>query len=222
MKIINLSKNYGSVKALKDINVEVNDRGIVALVGPNGSGKTTLMRIIAGLEKPDEGSIEGKKSATMVFQKAVMFSTTVYKNMAYGLRIKGKEDKEIKSAVREGLKMVGLEGFERRNAKKLSGGEQQRVAIARALLLEPEILLLDEPTSNLDYENARIVEEIIKTQTNRLVILATHNLFQVRRLASAVIFLKNGKLIEAGPVDELFERAKKEETRLFLSGKDYF
>ncbi len=222
MKIIDLSKSYVSVKALKEINVEIEDRGIVALVGPNGSGKTTLMRIIAGLEKPDEGSIKGRKSATMVFQKAVMFSTSVYKNIAYGLKIKGKEDREIKSAVKEGLKMVGLEGFEKRNAKKLSGGEQQRVAIARALLLEPEILLLDEPTSNLDYENARIVEEIIKTQTSRLVMLSTHNLFQVRRLASAVIFLKNGKLIEAGPADEIFERAKMEETRLFLSGKDYF
>lgn len=110
----------------------------------------------------------------------------------------------------------------KKNANELSCREQQRVAIARALLLEPEVLLLDEPISNLDYENARLIEGIIKTQKNKLVILATHNLFQVRRLADTVIFLRKGRLIETGPTEDMFERAEKEETRLFLSGKDYF
>ncbi len=222
MKIKNLYKRYGNIEALKDVNMEVDDKELIALVGPNGSGKTTILKIIAGVEKPDKGEIEGQKNATMVFQKAVMFSTSVYKNLAYGLKLKGKDDDEIREKVKEALKLVGLAGFEKRSAKKLSGGEQQRVAIARALLIEPEVLLLDEPTSNLDYENARIVEDIIKTQRNRLVMLATHNLFQVRRLASTVIFLKNGRLIEAGPTEEMFNSPKMEETELFLSGKDYF
>jgi len=222
MRLAGLSKSYGSVKALRDVSLETSDGGIVALVGPNGSGKTTLLRLMAGLERPDAGHIEAPHNVTMVFQKAVMFSTTVYKNLAYGLKLRGAEDDEIRKRAAEALRTVGLEGFEKRNAKKLSGGEQQRVAIARALLLEPATLLLDEPTSNLDYENARIVEDIIKAQSGRLVMLATHNLFQVRRLASTVVFLKNGALVETGPTEELFENAQKEETRLFLSGKDYF
>jgi tungstate transport system ATP-binding protein len=222
MRIVGLSKSYGSIKALHDISLEAIDEGIVALVGPNGSGKTTLLRLMAGLEKPDAGRIETPENVTMVFQRAVMFSASVYRNLAYGLKLRGTEDDEIRKKIAESLRTVGLEGFEKRSAKKLSGGEQQRIAIARALLLEPEVLLLDEPTSNLDYENARIVEDIIRAQSDRLVMLATHNLFQVRRLASTVVFLKNGTLVEAGLTEEIFESAEKEETRLFLSGKDYF
>jgi len=222
MRIVGLSKSYGSIKALHDVSIEASDEGIVAIVGPNGSGKTTLLRLMAGLEKPDAGRIEIPQNVTMVFQRAVMFSTSVYKNLAYGLKLSGAGDDEIRKRTAEALRTVGLEGFGKRNAKKLSGGEQQRVAIARALLLEPKVLLLDEPTSNLDYENARIIEDIIRAQSGRLVMLATHNLFQVRRLASTVVFLKNGTLVEAGLTEELFENAQKEETRLFLSGKDYF
>jgi tungstate transport system ATP-binding protein len=221
IRIKGLSKRYGNVEALKDIDLSIDGGNTVALVGPNGAGKTTLMRIMAGLETPDEGSVELQNGMiTMVFQRAVMFSSSVYKNLAYGLKLRGEIDSDKR--IREVLKIVGLEGYERRSAKKLSGGEQQRLAIARALLLDPDVLLLDEPTANLDYENAKIVEGLIKEQSNRMVVISTHNLFQVRRLASVTVFLKKGRLIEEGPTEKMFENAGKEETRSFLSGKDYF
>ena len=158
------------------------------LIGANGAGKTTLLRIIAGLEKPDKGTIhfngkvltdgELRQAATLVFQRTAMFSGTVYDNLAYGLRIRGQPEAEIKQKITEALSIVGLKNFEKRRAKKSSGGEQQRISLARALLLNPKILLLDEPTANLDPNSARIIEGTISSRRNdnTIIILATHNL----------------------------------------------
>ena len=223
ISIRGIVKRYGTIEALKDISFTIEDSDTVAIVGPNGSGKSTLLRILAYLERADSGDLKtdyDAREVTLVFQKSVMFSTTVYKNVAYGLRIRGVS--EVDERVMAALKSVGLEGFEGRYAKKLSGGEQQRVAIARALALKPKVLLLDEPTANLDNDNARIVEEFITKQRGGLILLSTHNLFQVKRLAQKTIFLKNGRLVEMGETKKLFESPEKEETNLFFSGKEYF
>jgi tungstate transport system ATP-binding protein len=143
----------------------------------------------------------------MVFQKAVTFNTSVQDNLAYGLKVRGMGGHETNERVHRALKIVGLEGFERRRAKKLSGGEQQRVSLARALILEPEILLLDEPTANIDPKNASIIESVI-TNVNRelgtTIIMASHNITQAKQLASRIAALQDGVLVGVTSTNELF------------------
>jgi tungstate transport system ATP-binding protein len=234
LQLKNVEKSYGSVKALKDINLEILGAKTIALLGINGAGKTTLLRIIAGLEEMDKGNmlLDGKDTngkelrqiATLVFQKTVMFSLSVYDNLAYGLKIRGKRDGEIKEEIARELHTVGLRNFERRKARKTSGGEQQRIALARAFLLNPQILLLDEPTANLDPYNATIIERAIKSRTKEkgIVILATHNLSQAKRLADDVVHIYEGKIMEVAGAEEFFNNPRSEMTRKFINGElDY-
>jgi molybdopterin-binding protein len=199
---------------------------ITALLGPSGSGKTTLLRIIAGLDIPTQGiiyygnSIITKKdlitlrqNSTLVFQRSVFFDTTVYNNVAYGLKLKETISKEeIDNKVTEALELVRLEGFENRRAKKLSGGEQQRVSLARALVLDREILLLDEPTVNLDPKNVSIIEETIQ-RVNRekktTIVLATHNMFQAEIISQRVALILDGTIKEEGTRQEIFGKSNK-------------
>ncbi|MCK5628249.1 ABC transporter ATP-binding protein, partial [Candidatus Bathyarchaeota archaeon] len=177
LQLNNVSKRYGNTKAIDSISFDAEGNNIIALLGVNGSGKTTLLRTIAGLERADEGSLsinneelglpELRKIATLVFQRTVMFSRSVYDNLAFGLRIRGLEKEKIAGEVSKALEAVGLRDLDRRKAKKTSGGEQQRIALARAFLLNPKILLLDEPTANLDVSSAKIVEEIIKNRRTK-------------------------------------------------------
>jgi tungstate transport system ATP-binding protein len=234
LQIRNVEKSYGSVKALDDITLEIVGGKIIALLGINGAGKTTLLRIIAGLEKQDKGSIlfEGKKTngkelrqlASLVFQKTAMFSRSVYDNLAYGLKIRGKKDAEIREEIARALLAVGLRNFEKRKAKKTSGGEQQRIALARAFLLNPQILLLDEPTANLDPNSATIIERAIMNRKGEenIIILATHNLSQAKRLANEVVHIYDGKIVEVAGPEEFFTNPRNEITRRFINGElDY-
>ena len=169
LQLIDLLKNYRSVQALKSVSLNLQGNKIIVILGVNGAGKTTLMRILAGLENADSGqilfnnqNIDAKalrQIATLVFQKTAMFSMNVYDNLAFGLKIRKVPEEEIPQKVAEALHAVRLSGFEKRRAKKLSGGEQQRVALARAFLLDPKVLLLDEPTANLDPNSAIIIEK---------------------------------------------------------------
>jgi len=214
-----ITKRYREVTALSNVSLDVLEGGLLAVIGPNGAGKTTLLKIMAGIEKPSEGKIIYKgedalknpdmlrRNCTMVFQKTVMFNTTVFNNLAYGLKIRNLPKDEVKARISEALELVKLEGYENRQAKKLSGGEQQRVALARALVLRPQLLLLDEPTANLDPKTTSIIEEAINYANRKLkttIVVATHNMFQVQKIAKRAVLLLNGQIAEKGTVEEIF------------------
>ena len=220
-----VTKVYGSKMVLDTVNLQIREGEILALLGPNGSGKSTMLKILAFVENPTEGEVtfQGKKvnfkntekarlESTLVFQKTTVFGTSVYNNIAYGLKLR-KVPKDIRDMeVKKALELVKLEGFERRNARKLSGGEQQRVAIARALVLKTKLLLLDEPTANLDPKNVGILEEVIKIvnrENKTTIVMATHNMFQARKLPQRIALMDEGKITEVGAPVEVFSKLSK-------------
>ena len=226
MELRNLWRTFGEVNALQNVNLTIPQGKIKALLGPSGSGKTTLLRILAGLDTPTRGElfyenipiavnkqINLRQKATLVFQKSVFFHTTVYNNIAFGLKLSDKFTKEeISNKVGEALSLVRLEGFEKRQAKKLSGGEQQRVSLARALVLERELLLLDEPTVNLDPKNVSIIEETIQRvnkEKNTTIVLATHNMFQAEAISERVALLIDGTVKQVGTNKDVFGKSNK-------------
>lgn len=220
-----ITKSYNCKTVLDSINLQIHEGEILALLGPNGSGKTTILKILAFLENPTNGDIffQGEKvnfrkiekfqlQSTIVFQKPIVFSTSVYDNVAYGLKIrkvsKETRDREVKKA----LELVKLKGFEKRDARKLSGGEQQRVALARALVLKTKLLLLDEPTANLDPKNAAIIEEVIDTvnrENKTTLVMATHNMFQAKKLPHRIALMNEGKITEVDLPAEVFGKLSK-------------
>jgi len=223
-----LCKEYSGKQVLKNINFKVQNGEIFVLVGPNGAGKTTLLRILDLLEEPSSGTVlvDGtqmnyhsakhqlvlRRRIGMVFQQTVLFNMSVFDNVAYGLRVKGESDKSVKQRVGEELELVQLHGFEQKNALALSGGEAQRVALAQALVIEPELLLLDEPTANLDPRNVSIVEEAL-SRVNRekktTMIMATHNMLQAENLAQRVAAFNEGRIERIGTFHEIFEAPSK-------------
>jgi tungstate transport system ATP-binding protein len=221
----NVTKAFGDKTVLNDINLQIREGEILALLGPNGSGKTTLLKILAFIETPTggEAKFQGetinfkntektRMQSTLVFQKTILFNTSVYNNIAYGLRIRKMSKNMRDEEVRNALKLVKLEGFEKRPARKLSGGEQQRVAIARALVLKTALLLLDEPTANLDPKNAAMLEEIIATVNREMkttIVMATHNMFQAKTLPHRIALMSNGKITEIGTPAEVFGKLSK-------------
>ena len=219
-----VAKDYGNVKALQDVSFSVDQGDLFAVIGPSGSGKSTLLRLLGLIEPPTSGKVLFKgKDATlcpndlqlrlrreigMVFQEAVLMNTSVKENVAYPLKIRKMPASETVRRVKEALDAVKLSGFENRNALELSGGEAQRVSLAQALVYNPTLLLLDEPTANLDPRNAIIITNAV-SQLNReqgtTVIMATHNMEQAQFLASKGGILREGKLVESGRISELFE-----------------
>jgi tungstate transport system ATP-binding protein len=231
LQLLNLQKSYRSVDALRSVSLNLQGNKIIVFLGVNGAGKTTLMRIMAGLENPGNGQIlfnnqkvDSKKLrqiSTLVFQKTAMFTMNVYDNLAYGLKIRKVPKEAIPSKVDDALLAVRLKGFEKRRAKKLSGGEQQRVALARAFMLDSNVLLLDEPTANLDPNSATIIEKAIisKKSSQRIIVMATHNLNQARRVGDEIVHIHNGEVIEAAKSEDFFENPKSEITRKFINGE---
>ncbi|MFQ6094546.1 MAG: ATP-binding cassette domain-containing protein [Candidatus Bathyarchaeia archaeon] len=220
IELRDIVKKYGETVALNGVNLKVDEGDFLAVVGPNGAGKTTLLKIMAGIEEPTSGEVYYRnrkigcgdleflrKRCTMVFQRTIVFNTTVYNNIAYGLKIRGIPKDEIQRRVHEALKLVKLEGFEKLSAKKLSGGQQQRVSLARALALKSELLLLDEPTANLDPQTTSLVEDLmdyINREGETTIVMATHNIFQVQKVPRRAALLLHGRVAEVGLVEEVF------------------
>ncbi len=210
---------------------------IYGVIGPSGAGKSTLLRIINLLTPPSEGVVfyEGnpvpsnkqdqlklQRRMAMVFQKTLLFRDSVWNNVAYGLKARGFSKEETKQRVDHLLEQVGLSEYSTRRADTLSGGEAQRVAITRAVAFEPDLLLLDEPTANLDPSNIEQIEKMITTMAQDrdiTIVMVTHNIFQARRIADQVIFINQGKIIEMGPTEKIFSNPLEESTRHFIEGR---
>lgn len=210
LRIERVVKRQGSGFALEVPHMEFQKGKVYSITGPNGAGKTTLLNILNLLERPDDGdiffneervipanSLEIRRRMGMVMENPYLFHTTVYKNITLGLKCRSVDKGMWEPLAAEAMRMVGLEGFEKRYAPELSRGESQRVAISRALALKPEALFLDEPFSNIDMRHITLLEGLIKTINERYqatIIFTTHDLPQARRLADEVISLTDGRL----------------------------
>ena len=231
--IKNLVHKYNSKKVLDIPRLSFNKGKIYALLGPNGSGKTTLLNILGLLLKPTSGKVlfeekdlyadrnlmnNIREKMTTVIQNPVLFDTTVEKNIDYGLRVRGKSKEERIDIVADCLKMVRLDGFQKRKAKELSGGEEQRVAIARALAISPRVLFLDEFTSNVDEKSIEVLEEVIKSVNQKYgatIFLVTHDTHQAYKLADEVVNLFRGRVVQSS-LENLFSGTVKKINDIYL------
>src|SRR5712692_4004247 len=215
------------VNVVRQISLAIVAGAPTVLVGPNGAGKSTLIRLAMGLIAPTAGRItwggrsetDGKRRA-MVFQRPVMLRRSAAANVAYALKAAGVPRADRAPRVSTLLARVGLAPLAERPARRLSGGEQQRLALARALARDPEILLLDEPTANLDPAATRSVEEIVlmAAQSGIKIVMASHDLGQVRRLAGDVVFLVRGALCEQGRAEDFLDHPATPEAAAFVRG----
>jgi tungstate transport system ATP-binding protein len=217
----------GETEILRGLNITITRGPPTFIVGPNGSGKTSLLRLCMGLVKPSAGCITwgGRTDTTplrraLVFQRPVMLRRSAAANVAYALAQAGVPRKARAERIANLLERVGLADLAERPARRLSGGEQQRLALARALARDPEILLLDEPTANLDPAATRAVEEIVLSaaESGIKIVMASHDLGQVRRLAGDVIFLVRGALCERSLVVDFLDNPSTPEAAAFLRG----
>ncbi len=208
------------VEALRVPRLEVQSGEILAVLGHNGSGKSTLLETMAFLQPPDEGQIRlddqdvwanrtalsARRRCPILLQRTVLFQTTVLKNVMYGLRLRGIRPAEAKRRAEDVLKLVRLDRLAHRGHRELSGGERRRVALARLLALEPEILLLDEPTAHVDHANEQLIEKLIRdlhARTGMTVVMTSHNARQATTLADRLVTLVGGRLVP-GTIDNLF------------------
>ena len=226
LNVAGVSKFYKDVRALDDVTFEF-EKGIISFLGPSGCGKTTLLRSIAGLEIPDSGSIaiadkiqtsiaDGilvppySREIGFVFQNYALWPhMTVFNNVAFGLKLRKKSAPDIKRKVMAALELVGLQGREQRFPSQLSGGQQQRVALARSLALEPRLILLDEPLSNLDAklrEEMRVELKKLIKQVSISALYVTHDQEEAFTISDAVVVMDAGKILQYGAPDEIYNR----------------
>jgi iron(III) transport system ATP-binding protein len=233
LEFINVVKDYGTGEpAVKGISFRIEDGDLVTLLGPSGCGKTTTLRMIAGLELPTKGQIllggkdvtaqsASQRNVSLVFQSYALFPhMSVMENVCYGPTVQGMKKPEAEVKANEVLKLIGLTGYEKRLPSELSGGQQQRVAIARALVLEPAVLLFDEPLSNLDTKLRRHVREEIRELQQRLAITCiyvTHDREEAMAVSDRIIVMDKGFIAEAGSPSQLFFEPKTAFVADFLS-----
>jgi tungstate transport system ATP-binding protein len=230
-RLESIRHRYGDRAVLDIERLDIARGETLAVIGPSGSGKSTLLRLLQFLERPSEGrlSFDGQAIAaepplavvrrvTTVFQRPIVLSRSVRGNLVYGLRV--RRMKERRDRIDGLLGALGLAPLAHAPASTLSGGEIQRVAFARALAFDPDVLLLDEPTANLDPRNVRLVEDLVRERQARgvTIVLATHQIFQARRLASQAALLLDGQIVETAPTSRLFDSPQDPRTRAFLSG----
>jgi tungstate transport system ATP-binding protein len=232
-RLQSVRQRYAGRTVLDIEKLEVRRGEILALVGPSGSGKSTLLRLLNFLERPAEGTIwyegraaegestplELRRQVTTVFQQTVLQKASVRTNVAYGLRLRGlKVDGQLEGL----LATVGLGELSGMPARSLSGGEKQRVALARALIFRPRVLLLDEPTANLDPYTVGLIEDIVRAENRdhgTTVVLVTHNVFQAHRLAHRTGLVLNGRLVELADAAAFFSSPADPRTAAFVSGE---
>jgi spermidine/putrescine transport system ATP-binding protein len=221
LSVTNIDKNFGEVKALVDVTLDVHEGEFFTLLGPSGCGKTTLLRIIAGLELPDTGQVllggrditslpATKRQVNTVFQSYALFPhLSIFENVAFGLRSRKFPQNEVQTRVGRRLEMLGLEEMAARFPHQLSGGQQQRVALARALVNEPEVLLLDEPMSALDARlRAQVQVELRRLQRKlgQTFILVTHDQAEALVVSDRIAVMREGKIIQFGTPKEVYEQ----------------
>ena len=224
--------SYEGRRILEVDHLAIQQGETLVVVGPNGAGKSTLLRLLNFLEPPTGGTLffqgepaphpvplELRRRVTTVFQRPALLNRTVWDNVAYGLRVRGRAPGE---RLRGLLRSLDLEGLADARAGSLSGGEAQRAALARALAVEPEVLLLDEPTANLDPYNLSVVEGMIqqlRAEGSCTLVVVTHNVFQARRLADRVAMLHGGRLIEAAEAAAFFDHPRDPRAAAFVRGE---
>ena len=205
-----IAVSYDGEQVLSGFSLDIRDGEFVTLLGPSGCGKTTVLRTIGGFIRPDSGEVffngenitalpPHKREVNTIFQKYALFPhLNVYDNIAFGMRLKGKSEKEVKATVHEMLRMVNLSGYAHRGVGQLSGGQQQRVAIARALCAKPAIILADEPTGNLDSKTGMDVISLLKVTSrefNQTIAMITHN-EEIALMADRMIRIEDGRVVE--------------------------
>lgn len=226
----NIQHRYNDRLVLDLPALEIQRGEILSIVGPSGSGKSTLLRLLQFLEMPSAGTIlfdsqriESKpplklrRQVATVFQRPMLLDRSVRDNVAFGLQLRRAQ--AIDRVVSQALDRVGLLKVAHDKARTLSGGESQRVALARAIVLQPDALLLDEPTANLDPYNVSLIENLIRDHDRMTIVLVTHNIFQAKRLADRVGLLINGQLIELAAADQFFNSPIDLRTRAFINGE---
>ncbi|MCW1955969.1 MAG: ATP-binding cassette domain-containing protein [Roseobacter sp.] len=214
-------------RLLGPVDLSLGETGLTIVLGPNGAGKSTLLRLLHGLEKPAEGRLrfaaprhETYAKQAFVFQTPVMLRRTVLGNLTYPLTAHGTKRAEAEKQALTWLNTIGLAGHEQQRASQLSGGERQKLALARALIRAPQLLFLDEPCANLDGASTRDIERLILTAraAGTRILMATHDLGQARRLATDVLFLHKGQIVESGPASAFFDAPQTPEAQAFLKG----
>ena len=213
LQLKQINKYFGQSHVIKDVNIDFEKGHFVTFLGPSGCGKTTLLRMVAGFYEPDDGEIllNGKRierippysrNTAMVFQEYALFPhMNVFDNVSYGLRVKNRPKEEIERRVKEALDLMQLKGMEDRFPNQMSGGQQQRVAVARALVMNPEVLLLDEPLSNLDAklrESVRVELRDIQKKMGLSTIYVTHDQSEALSMSDMIVVLKGGVVHQTG------------------------
>ena len=236
VQIEKLYKSFGTVTAVEALNLTIASGELVALLGPSGCGKTTTMRMLAGLLTPDRGDIRfdgrsvltvapERRGAVMVFQKHLLFGhMNVADNIGFGLKMRGVAKREITRRVGQMLELVQLSGYERRRAHELSGGQQQRVALARALVIEPQVLLLDEPLANLDANLRLEMRRLIRTLQQTLgitTIFVTHDQEEAVMLADRVALMIAGRLQQYAVPRAFYERPRTVAVARFFRNENF-
>jgi tungstate transport system ATP-binding protein len=229
LSLVDVAYEAGGKRLIDNVSLTI-DRGPRTIVlGPNGAGKSVLLRLCHGLLRPTSGqvrfngpeTIDGRRRHAMVFQRPVMLRRSALANVAYGLMLAGMPRRARLRTAAEALDRVGLRHLAAQAARVLSGGEQQRLAIARAWALRPELMLLDEPTANLDPSATQAIESAIQAMhdAGSKIVLITHNLGQAHRLGDEVVFLAGGRVVEQTPAEQFMRAPASAEAAAFIKGE---
>ncbi|MDO9537768.1 MAG: phosphate ABC transporter ATP-binding protein [Thermoplasmata archaeon] len=233
-----ISKSYRERKVLKEIDLEVEEGDIFAIIGPSGAGKTTLLRILCSLQPPDSGTVailgrqisfkatedlQLRRRMSFISQKPIAFRNSVRENVAYSLKVRGVEDR--KEMVDNALQHVGLLDLADNLGMTLSGGELQRMAFARATVYNPEVLILDEFTAHLDPYNIKMLEDALisyQKENGATILTVTHNMFQAKRIARTTAVMLDGQIVEQNDTATIFNNPTDERTGQFVKGEMIF